>query len=711
MDIGCIFKGTCCEGSQDVFWLDDFTKLFCSLTPIPQGKLSSPERLNAVTRLTLYIFLIMLSSNYKYKLHFLLMSLIFIVLLYKISKDSKMSENYAFLSSVNNNNSQMNYKTIPQNLKARHSSLVLTNQPELASYTDYKENRLQSFIDKDGNLLPDNVIKERLEYQSVEKALPLYSRNSSNSYRGGSELAVKANSYNFEAGKRDSQAGIQYYSINQGVNRRTMIDPIIVPRPYDLEYWGKSSTNLDPINRRNYTDITEDELFRQGGPAGQLGVEVHNIPRVRGAVEPMNSVHDETGDGYYQSNQFYYGSETKRDFDHNIMPLYRPDTDANGVIQPIYAPGNVERIERDNLSENYLFNKKNNFNNIHNIDKEEMLGKINEQQYEDLTVKETTNVPADVLLMKKDPRYENWYKKNSIPVRPSGTREGFDFMPLDADNKVAQTFGNLGKTAPVSQSYNMLSRVPDGTVLPKISPVKDQMLNASPTYVYNDKFFSDPSKRMFLQDVQPKIYSWSVEQTPINSNVGISYDPQIPPKVLDQVYSGKHNYPLYTSIDPQLIRTDGTPGQQSVSPQRTNWSAEYSSWQPPEGSINFEDIYDPRFTSYGDPYRSYSDINLGQVSYYYSDVDAYRMPNFVSRSNVDFMEYRTPQNQVWPEYDRTASADDVKPFVENQFMADSTYHREDLMERQMAKRNRETWQLRYAPLSRAAHGHMPFGPT
>jgi hypothetical protein len=75
------------------------------------------------------------------------------------------------------------------------------------------------------------------------------------------------------------------------------------------------------------------------------------------------------------------------------------------------------------------------------------------------------------------------------------------------------------------------------------------------------------------------------------------------------------------------------------------------------------------------------------------------------------MEYRTPQNQVWPEYDRTASADDVKPFVENQFMADSTYHREDLMERQMAKRNRETWQLRYAPLSRAAHGHMPFGPT
>jgi hypothetical protein len=29
----------------------------------------------------------------------------------------------------------------------------------------------------------------------------------------------------------------------------------------------------------------------------------------------------------------------------------------------------------------------------------------------------------------------------------------------------------------------------------------------------------------------------------------------------------------------------------------------------------------------------------------------------------------------------------------------------------MSKRNRELWQLRQAPLTRAAHSNMPFGPT
>ena len=122
-------------------------------------------------------------------------------------------------------------------------------------------------------------------------------------------------------------------------------------------------------------------------------------------------------------------------------------------------------------------------------------------------------------------------------------------------------------------------------------------------------------------------------------------------------------------------------------------------YQLESGSINFEDIYDPRFTSYGDPYRSYSDVNLGLVNYYYSDVDAYRMPNFISRSNVDFVDFRTPQGQIWPEYKRNVGIDEIRPHVESQVTADELFHREDLMTLQMEKRNREMWQLRLAPLN------------
>lgn len=713
--MSCILNGRCCEEKTDTPWFEDFTKLFCSLSPIPHGSLTSGERINSITRMTLYIFLLMLSSNYKFKFQFLTLSLIFIFLLNKLAKEKKMTENYAFLSPPNNNN--MNYQTLSENgIHARHSNLVLTNQPQLASYTDYKGSAIQSFLDENGNLLSQPVIEERLKYQQLEQNMPMFSNNNSNNYKGDTSLALKTDKFNFEGGQRVNNAGIQFYSLNQGVNRRTMVEPIITPRAYDLEYWGKTSTNIDRINRRNYTDITEDELFRQGGPVGGLGVEQQYVPRVRGAVEPMNSVGDQSYDGYYGSNEFYYGTDDKRDYDNNIAPIYSPQLNKDATIKPIYNSGNVSKLEEITRDSNYLFNKNNKKNNIHNIDKEEMMNTFNTNQYNDLTAKATSNdnVPANILMIEKDPAYENWYGKKRAPEKPKGIREGFDFMPADSADKVAQTFGSLGKTTPVGKDYKLLSRVPEGTVLPKVTPVTEQMLNASPTYVYNDQFFNEPSKRMFLQDIQPKIYSWAVEQTPINSNIGISYNPQLPPRVLDQVYSREGQqgaYPLYSRIDPQLVRTDGTAGELANNPTRTNWSAEYSNWVPPPGTINFENIYDPRFTSYGDPYRSYSDINLGQVQYYYSDVDAYTMPNFISRSNVDFMEYRTPQNQVWPEYERTASADQVKPFVESQYAADNLFFREDLMEHQMSKRNREMWQLRQAPLTRAAHSNMPFGPS
>lgn len=746
----------------DTFWLEDITQLFCSLSPIPRGPLHSATRLNAVTRLILYVFVIMLSMKYKYSFQFLVLSLLLVVLIFESSNYNKRTENYAFLSSPTNN--KMNYKTLNDNVYAKHSNVVLFNQPKLVSYTDKGAfpNMMSSFLDKNGSndvqlthessndayeknfpirsykentlpvtlinermyydeykkthplysgkekMLPDNVINERLNYEAYQQTLPIYSNNESNNYKGSSDLAIKSNEFNFEGGKRQQYyAGIQYYPINQGVNRKTMIQPIIAPRSLDIEYWGKSATNIDRINRRNYTDVTEDEMFRDGTPGG-LGVQDRYRSRVKNAVEPMNNINDHSDNGYYGSGEIYYGNETRRDFENNIMPLYSPKTNINGTVDHIYNSGTTLKYEDLNNGIKFKDNK----NNIHNIDKEDMMNMFNNSQYKDLMLNETRNIPSESVVIKKDPSIENWYNKDRTN-EPSKKRskEGFDFMPLGSNEIISDTYGSMGKVTPVSQTYDMLSRLPEGEVLPNTTRITDQMLDASPTYVYNDKFFNDPTKRLFLQDVQPKIYSWAVEQTPINSNIGITYEPQIPPRVLDQAYNTDAAYPLYSRIDPQLVRTDGTPGQLENNPTRTNWSANYSSWIPPPGTINFEDVYDPRYSSYGDPYRSYSDVNLGQVQYYYSDVDAYKNPNFITRSNVDFMEYRTPQNQVWPQYERTASADDVKPYVEGQYAADELFHREDMMEHQMSKRNRESWQQRSAPLRRSANSSMPFGPT
>jgi hypothetical protein len=242
-------------------------------------------------------------------------------------------------------------------------------------------------------------------------------------------------------------------------------------------------------------------------------------------------------------------------------------------------------------------------------------------------------------------------------------------------------------------------------------PVGNYMLPATPTYMYTEDYFKQPDNKLFLQDVQPNMYSYSVEQTPINANIGITYNPQHPPQFRDQVYNDNDDYPVFTRVDPQLVRDDGTPGQISQNPRRGAWSSKYSNIDAPAGSVNFEDIYDSRFTSYGDPYRSYSDVNLGQVQYYYSDVDAYRRPNFIIRSNVDFVDYHDPNGKIKPYYERSASLADTKDIVENRYDADSLMHREDLMSRQMAKRNAEMWQLREAPLRKQNNSNMTFGPA
>lgn len=271
-------------------------------------------------------------------------------------------------------------------------------------------------------------------------------------------------------------------------------------------------------------------------------------------------------------------------------------------------------------------------------------------------------------------------------------------------NKHAQEILPNGEKSPVQPLTMQLPR--SECSRPGCTPVTNLLLPETSTMIYTDEFFQQPNAKLFLQNIQPNIYSYAVDTTPINALAnGISYTPQIPPKFRDQVYNRPQNatYPIYTRVDPQLIRNDGVPSRLIEQPLRGNWSAEYSSWDPPAGSVNYEDIYDGRFTGYGDPYRSYSNVNLGNVNYYYGDIDAYRMPNYISRSKVDFIEFTDPMNKVKPYYERTASLDDSRPFVENQFMNDSLYFRENIMESQSRPANARNWQQRHAPLSKASH--------
>ena len=75
----CPLGDKCCG---ETFWLKNPSSLFCSVSPIPHGSLASGERLNALTRFVIYISVIMMISNYKYTKAFLVLSVLFIILIY-----------------------------------------------------------------------------------------------------------------------------------------------------------------------------------------------------------------------------------------------------------------------------------------------------------------------------------------------------------------------------------------------------------------------------------------------------------------------------------------------------------------------------------------------------------------------------------------------------------------------------------------------------
>ena len=78
------------------FWLENLGSLFSSIQIVPLNSMSLEEQLNAMTRLILFIFVIQLLFDFKYAIPFLIISSVFIIILYYIQKRTmqRCQENY-----------------------------------------------------------------------------------------------------------------------------------------------------------------------------------------------------------------------------------------------------------------------------------------------------------------------------------------------------------------------------------------------------------------------------------------------------------------------------------------------------------------------------------------------------------------------------------------------------------------------------------------
>ena len=186
------------------------------------------------------------------------------------------------------------------------------------------------------------------------------------------------------------------------------------------------------------------------------------------------------------------------------------------------------------------------------------------------------------------------------------------------------------------------------------------------------------NKNLFTQIIQPGVYSVNQVNEPINSNIGISYDQQFEPLSVEENEFGV----TFTEHDP--LNYDG----ENILHHDQNEVIE---------PMTQSNVYDPRFTGYGTSYRAYTDNNLGQTKFYYDDVDAVRMPNYIVRSKIDAFDFADKYDTMDNEYGNVNNSN-IRAMANQQFLDDAMTFRTGMQERLMRKTNAEGWQQRMRPI-------------
>ena len=146
------------------FWIESFKDLFCSFNLAPLPELSLEEQMNALTRMVLVIFIILLVLDYRYDLIFLLLSLIFIILLYYIQK-KKMKENFTPQVFTDPNATQIKYSLT-------YTSTPIQSTPGNSMWRDQDINISDTFNDPNFESINQKLVGQGMARTLVNPIIP-----------------------------------------------------------------------------------------------------------------------------------------------------------------------------------------------------------------------------------------------------------------------------------------------------------------------------------------------------------------------------------------------------------------------------------------------------------------------------------------------------------------------------------------------------------
>ena len=294
-------------------------------------------------------------------------------------------------------------------------------------------------------------------------------------------------------------------------------------------------------------------------------------------------------------------------------------------------------------------------------------------------------------------------KKNTTPLRD--VREAIEsYDPVERSNNYFRTdqrgSGQQQPCAKAACTYNQRGVTPiladNGnftTMKKRDEPLKtagdiDDVLVYDPSQLDNNWPSNYPAgncqlqpemkewnKNLFTSTIVPGVYYRSEIVEPISSNIGISFTQQVPPRKVTRDDRGNL---VFEAKDPRQYEPE------APAPVLSDVPSTY-------------DVFDPRFDGYGASNRTYIDKLTGQPRFFYDDVDAIRRPNYVTRSDIDFLGRADTYGPIADPQAERAMNERIRFEADQSFTEHTLDFRTDMMNLLMRKRNAELWQTRLAP--------------
>lgn len=250
----------------------------------------------------------------------------------------------------------------------------------------------------------------------------------------------------------------------------------------------------------------------------------------------------------------------------------------------------------------------------------------------------------------------------------------YDLKPSNSFKKENGDFKKFDENVPSNQRYT--GDIDDACGYDQTNLYYDLPTNYSSTNCQRRQDLKELNGQLFTSTIVPGVYYKNQIIEPISSNIGISFTQQVPPrKVSYDSYGNK----IYTAMDPRVYTPDMNEGVKEL-----------------DVPSNY-DVYDPRSNGYGTSYRSYIDKLTGQPRFFYDDVDAIRRPNYIARSDVDFLDKADTYGPIKEDDEEISLTENIRKNAEYAYLDNTIDFRTDMMTRLMRKRNAELWQIRQAP--------------